>query len=64
MAELLIVLVVLGVVVAVAWPMMRKASQAGDARDQPPVERGPVPPRHPDEPIPGSQTDRERKGRL
>jgi hypothetical protein len=63
MAELLIVLVVLGVVVAVAWPMMRK-SQAGDARDQPPVERGPVPPRHPDEPIPGSQTDRERKGRL
>jgi hypothetical protein len=64
MAELLIVLVVLGVVVAVAWPLMRKASQPRDAKDQAPVERGPVPPRHPDEPIPGSRTDRERKGSL
>jgi hypothetical protein len=63
MAELMIVLLVLGVVVAaVAWPLMRTRSQGRRPQDQAPVERGPVPPRRPDTPIPGSQADRESKG--
>jgi hypothetical protein len=64
MAELLILLAVVGVIVAaVAWPLLRSRSQGRRPSGQAPVERGPVPPRRPDTPVPGSQVDRERKGR-
>jgi len=62
MAELLIILLVVGVVAAVAWPLVHARSQGRRPTGQAPVERGPTPPRRPDTPIPGSQVDRERKG--
>jgi hypothetical protein len=63
-AELIIILVALGIIVIVAWPALRTRTRSSGPEDQPaPTDRGTIPPRRPDEPIPGSQTDRERKGR-
>lgn len=68
MAELVILLALVGVVIALAWvvgrPALRRSEGPVDPREQPAVtDRDVVPPRRPNRPIPGSQPDRERKGR-
>lgn len=62
MAEMIVVLVIVGIAVLVAWPLARRAHRNRSATDQPAVtDRSPVPPRRPSRPVPGSQPDRERK---
>ena len=63
--EIVIVLVVLGVVALVAWPFL--ARRSGERARTPPDQGGVtdtsvIPPAHPDRPVPGSRTDRERHG--
>jgi hypothetical protein len=65
MLEIVVVLVVVGVIVLAAWPfVVRRSSQ----ETRTPADQGEVtdtsviPPRRPDKPVPGSQTDRERHG--
>jgi hypothetical protein len=60
MAELVVVVVVLGVVVLALWPALHARRRR--PQDQPTVtDPGPAPPRRPAEPVPGSQPDRARK---
>lgn len=65
--EILIVLVVVGLV-AVAAMVVVGQRRPGNARAEDTPDRTQVtdtrvdPPAHPDRPVPGSQTDRERKG--
>lgn len=55
---------VIGVAVLLILPFLRSRG-APDPEQQPEVEAGgPTPPVKPDHPIPGSRTDRERKGSL
>lgn len=64
MAELIVILVILGVIVLVAWPAIRARSRKRRPTDQPPVtDRGEVPPRRPARPEPGSQPYREERGK-
>jgi hypothetical protein len=65
MSVLVLVLIVAALVVLLAWPVMRATSRRRAPTDQPTVTDSDVtPPRRPDRPVPGSQPDRERKGRL
>lgn len=62
--EILIVAVIIGLLVAVAWPFLARAASSRSPRDQAEVtDTSPIPPRHPDEPVPGSRTQREQRGR-
>ena len=64
MAELILVALVLGVVVLAAWPLASAGRRPRDAREQDEVtDIEPVPPRDPDEPVPGSRPSRERHGK-
>lgn len=63
MAELIIVAVIVGLVVLAAWPLALARSRPRHPREQDEVtDTGPVPPRDPSEPLPGSRPDRERHG--
>jgi hypothetical protein len=61
MAWLVLVLVVVGLAVLLAWPALRDRSGARRPQDQP-VATDPTvrPPRDPEEPIPGSRPHRRR----
>ena len=65
--EVVVVLAALGVVAAMVavlvWPAMTKADRHDPERQGAVTDRDVIPPRRPDTPIPGSQPDRERKGR-
>jgi hypothetical protein len=64
MAEVILVAIVLGVVVLAAWPLAASLRKPHDPREQDDVtDIGPVPPRDPDEPLPGSRPSRERHGK-
>ena len=64
MAELILVALVLGVVVLAGWPLASARRRPRDAREQDEVTGiEPVPPRDPDEPVPGSRPSRERHGK-
>jgi hypothetical protein len=62
--EVAIIAAVIGVVVLVAWPFVARRStpKAPQAQDEV-TDTHVVPPKHPDEPVPGSRTYRERQGR-
>jgi hypothetical protein len=62
--ELAIIAVVLGLVVLAVWPLSVAMLRRRSPDDQPPVTgTGPVPPRDPSTPIPGSRTHRRRQGK-
>jgi hypothetical protein len=62
--EVVIVAVVIGILVLLAIPLVTRASRPSSPAEQPKDEgRGPVPPAHPDEPLPGSSTRRHRQGK-
>lgn len=64
MAELVVLAVLIGLVVAIAYPMLAARTRRRDPRSQDDVTgTEPFPPRRPDDPIPGSRTRRKRHGR-
>jgi hypothetical protein len=56
--------VVVGLVVLLAWPLLKRYQRRRDPRDQDPVTGAAPPPRVPDEPVPGSRPHRRRRGQL
>jgi hypothetical protein len=63
-AELILLALAVGAVVLAAWPLAsawRKPRHPSDQDDVTRIE--PVPPRDPDEPLPGSRPSRERHGK-
>jgi hypothetical protein len=63
-AELILVALAVGAVVLAAWPLASAWRQPRDPSDQDHVtDIEPVPPRNPDEPLPGSRRSRERHGK-
>jgi hypothetical protein len=64
MAELILVAIVIGVAVLAAWPLAAAWRRPRHPSDQDEVtDIEPVPPRDPDEPVPGSRPSRERHGK-
>ncbi|HEX6237101.1 MAG TPA: hypothetical protein VFZ68_07895 [Acidimicrobiales bacterium] len=64
MAELIVILVIVGVIVLAAWPVLRSRSRRRRPTDQPAVtDRDAIPPRRPERPAPGSQPYREEHGK-
>ena len=62
--EIAIIAAVIGIVVLVAWPFVAKRSAPKTPQSQgEATDTHVIPPQHPDEPIPGSRTYRERQGR-
>jgi hypothetical protein len=54
--------VVVGILVLLAWPLMKRYQRARDPRDQDAVAGERMPPPVPDEPLPGSRPHRRRRG--
>lgn len=64
MAELIVLVVVVGVVVLVAWPVLATRSRGRNPVAQDDVTgTKPFPPRDPDAPLPGSRPRRARHGK-
>ena len=64
MAELIVVAVVIGIGVLVAWPVARAVTRERSPHEQAQVtSHRPVPPPDPESPIPGSRAHRRRQGK-